>query len=152
MVVKYGIYEPKMSEDGVQVIRERAAAIIIENGALLVIHRIKNGREYYILPGGGIESGETVEAACLREMKEETGLQVIQLYPVFAYNNHGNSETYFRVQVVTGKPILGKPEADQHSPEDQYLLEWVTYDQLSKINLLPDAAKTLCLEIMQSIL
>jgi 8-oxo-dGTP diphosphatase len=141
-----------MSETGVQFRRGRAAAIIIENKSLLVIHRIKNGREYYILPGGGIESNENIEAACIREVKEETGLHVTQLSPIFAYNNQGNSETYFRVQVISGTPILGKPEVDQHSPEDQYLLEWIAYDQLSKINLLPDAAKTLCLEIMQSIL
>jgi 8-oxo-dGTP diphosphatase len=138
-----------MSETGVQFRRGRAAAIIIENKALLVIHRIIKGREYYILPGGGIESNESIEAACIREVKEETGLQVTQLSPVFEYNNQGNLESYFRVLVLPGLPILGKPESDQHSPSDQYLLEWVTYEQLREIDLLPEAAKTICLDILK---
>jgi len=130
-------------------VRNRAAAIIIQNGSLLVIRRIRNGRVYFILPGGGIEPGENIIAACIREVKEETGLEVTHLTDIFSYNNEGNTETYFRVQVIPRQPILGKPEVDKQTPEDQYVLEWIDFDKLTKINLYPEAAKNICLDILK---
>ncbi len=54
----------------------RAAAIILKEAKILLIHRFFNGKEYYVFPGGGVESGETPEEAAIREMKEETSLDV----------------------------------------------------------------------------
>jgi 8-oxo-dGTP diphosphatase len=52
-------------------------SILIEDGNVLLV---KRGREPFIgewaLPGGRIEEGETAEACTVREMKEETGLDV----------------------------------------------------------------------------
>jgi len=52
-------------------------AIIPYQGKIVVIRR-KNEpfKGYYALPGGIVEYGETVEEAVLREVKEETGLDV----------------------------------------------------------------------------
>jgi ADP-ribose pyrophosphatase YjhB (NUDIX family) len=52
-------------------------AIVRHNRILLIRHQEhKSGRSYWILPGGGIEPGET-EADCVRrELKEETDLDV----------------------------------------------------------------------------
>jgi 8-oxo-dGTP diphosphatase len=51
-------------------------AIIPYAGKIVLIKR-KNEpyRNYYALPGGIVEYGETVESAVLREVKEETGLE-----------------------------------------------------------------------------
>lgn len=38
-------------------------------------HR-KNKREYYLLPGGGLEAGETMKDALIREWKEELSLTI----------------------------------------------------------------------------
>jgi len=54
----------------------RSVSILIEKEKVFLIHRQKEGCEYYVLPGGSIEEGETPEAACIREAKEETSLQV----------------------------------------------------------------------------
>ncbi len=56
--------------------QERACAIVIEEGCILLMHRLKAGAEYYTVIGGKIEPGETPEQACLREVLEETGLTV----------------------------------------------------------------------------
>ena len=53
------------------------AAIIQDDKVLLIKHsEAKSGRSYWILPGGGIEPDETEEECVLREVKEETNLEV----------------------------------------------------------------------------
>ena len=52
--------------------RLRAAAIIIENGAILFA--TNDIEKYYYSIGGAVELGETAEEAVLREVKEETGI------------------------------------------------------------------------------
>ena len=57
--------------------RHRAAIFVLDDkGNVLLFHRHKLGEEYYAVPGGGVESGETPEQAAVRELKEETGLDV----------------------------------------------------------------------------
>lgn len=54
-----------------------AAAVVVDNGrVLLVRRRVKEGSLSWQLPAGGVEDGETVEQAAVRETKEETGLTV----------------------------------------------------------------------------
>jgi 8-oxo-dGTP diphosphatase len=43
---------------------------------LLAIREHGTGREFWVIPGGGIEPGESAEDCIRREMKEETGLEV----------------------------------------------------------------------------
>ena len=56
---------------------QRVEVIIIEKGKILLVHRIKKGKEYYVVPSGGIEKGENIGQAAVREVKEETGLDVV---------------------------------------------------------------------------
>ena len=51
---------------------------VSQNQVLLVQHRDPVTNEiYWLLPGGAIESGETPEEAAVREVKEETGIDVV---------------------------------------------------------------------------
>lgn len=56
-----------------------AARIIVENeeGEILFIERIDNGK--LGIPAGGLEDDETIEACIIREVKEETGLEILSL-------------------------------------------------------------------------
>lgn len=60
-----------------------ARAIIIEDGKLLVMHRNKYGSQYYTLVGGRVNDSETLEQGLKREVKEETGLDVVDSRLVF---------------------------------------------------------------------
>lgn len=54
-------------------VRVRLGAVVhVDDKILLVRHR-KDGRSYWLLPGGGLEVGERVEAGLIRELAEETG-------------------------------------------------------------------------------
>ncbi len=50
----------------------------VADDKILMIHRKRDGEVYYVVPGGGVEEGETVVEAAYRETDEETGL-VIEL-------------------------------------------------------------------------
>jgi 8-oxo-dGTP pyrophosphatase MutT (NUDIX family) len=58
------------------VLRAGASAIIFDDvrERVLLTQRTDNGR--WCLPGGGMDSGESVEETCVREVLEETGLAV----------------------------------------------------------------------------
>jgi 8-oxo-dGTP diphosphatase len=122
---------------------ERAAAIILLNNSLLLIHRYKSRREYYVFPGGHIEYGESVEQACVREVKEETGLESVTIKHVFDFNNGNRLEHYFFVQVVPGPLVLGGPESAYQSKENIFLPEWIPLSGLQNPNILPGQALTL---------
>ena len=54
--------------------RDRAQAFVCRNGKILLVEHVMRGRDFYNLPGGGLEEGETPEEAALRELQEETGV------------------------------------------------------------------------------
>ncbi len=60
--------------------------IIHDNGVVLIKRKREPFKGKYALPGGFVEYGETVEEALGREMKEETGLDVIPVKLVGVYS------------------------------------------------------------------
>ena len=52
-------------------------AIVQDDHILLIQHQQHStGRAYWVLPGGGLDGSESEEACVVREMKEETNLEV----------------------------------------------------------------------------
>ncbi|MDM8530258.1 NUDIX domain-containing protein [Anaerolineales bacterium HSG25] len=130
--------------------RHRAVAIILDkDNKILVMYRNRKGRGiYYVFPGGGIEPGETPEQACLREIKEETNLQVTLSKKLFTFENRGNLEHYFLTSHPQGQLKLGGPELLELSAENQYRLEWIPLTELSKIDIFPCEVVVLLLEYL----
>ncbi|WP_456366898.1 NUDIX domain-containing protein [Thermococcus sp.] len=60
--------------------------VIHNNGVVLIKRRNEPFKGRYALPGGFVEYGETIEEALRREMKEETGLDVIPVKLVGVYS------------------------------------------------------------------
>ncbi len=117
--------------------------IIIHNEKILLIHRIKNDKEYYVLPGGAIESGETPEEAAIREVKEETNLDVEigQLLWKFREDYNNTYGYYFIAKKFGGNLKLGGPEAKKQSKNNKYILEWTSLKKMNRITLYPEKIK-----------
>ncbi len=57
--------------------RVTSAVLVVQDGRCLLAERNKeNDRGYWVIPGGGVEFGETIQDAAIREIKEETNLDV----------------------------------------------------------------------------
>jgi ADP-ribose pyrophosphatase YjhB (NUDIX family) len=54
--------------------RVRVSAILRWRGRLLLLRHEKGGEEVWLLPGGGVQGGESLLRALQRELQEETGL------------------------------------------------------------------------------
>ncbi len=54
--------------------RIRVSAILRRDSRVLLVRHEKQGREYWLLPGGGVGAGETLVAALKRELAEEVGI------------------------------------------------------------------------------
>jgi ADP-ribose pyrophosphatase YjhB (NUDIX family) len=54
--------------------RIRVAAILRWRGRILLLRHQKGPREVWLLPGGGVRTGESLVRALRRELSEETGL------------------------------------------------------------------------------
>ena len=56
--------------------RVRVTGVVVEDGRILLLNQDTDAGRSWSLPGGKLEAGETLAQALVREMKEETGLDV----------------------------------------------------------------------------
>ncbi len=77
-------------------------ALIFERGQILLAHR--RDIDWWNLPGGGMEIGETVEEAVCREVREETGLEVVVEWLIGVYSKPQKQEVVlsFRCRKIGG--------------------------------------------------
>jgi len=128
---------------------QRAAAIVIKDGKILLMHRKKNDVEYYAISGGHIENGESPEAAAIRELKEETNLDAEIDFLFLENENNGWHNYFYMAKNVRGEARFGGEELERNSEENHYELKWVDLAKLSEINLLPQEIKEKIISILQ---
>jgi 8-oxo-dGTP pyrophosphatase MutT (NUDIX family) len=116
--------------------RIRAGIVLIQNGKVALIERHRAGLDYFVFPGGGVDEGESVEQAAVREAREELGIEVAIKQKVAEIQlGQKSRQVYFLVEQTGGEFGTGIGEeftdADPHSPEEGiYVPIWMSIDQL----------------------
>ncbi len=113
------------------------AAVRSGDGRLLLIHRIDN--DFWALPGGAMDMGESVADAAVREVEEETGVKVQLTGLVGIYTDPGHVMAYddgevrqefsvcFHARVIAGEP--------QHDNTETKAAKWVDPADVPDLNI-----------------
>jgi len=117
---------PTLAVDIVIVYPDDGDVVLIERG-------VEPFKGAWALPGGGVEIGETVEQAAVREAKEETGLDVRLEYLVGVYSDPSRDPRGHTVSIVyRARPIGGELHADTDAAKviktSNYLNVFLAFD------------------------
>jgi ADP-ribose pyrophosphatase YjhB (NUDIX family) len=97
---------------------------VIQDGKILLTQR--EDFETWILPSGGVEEGESIAQAALRETKEETGLDVELTRLVGVYSRLSNMSPGYMV-LFAAQPIGGEIKCQ---PGETIAFEWFAFDKI----------------------
>lgn len=128
----------------------RGVAVVLDGERVLVIKRRRKGLEYAVLPGGGVEAGESAADATLRELHEETSLTARIGSLLWHRSDDAREATYFLMSYVRGAPMLSGDEAREHSLDNSFVLTWSTAEELDTLKLQPKAIRPLLTALMRS--
>ena len=111
--------------------RSRSVAVVVRDGKLLMERVFYFGREFFTLPGGGIEKNETPEKAVIRELKEECGVDGTIIRPLAVQYKSGGAEYSFEVSIPDNQePVPGyDPEEPADNPPLKEVL-WMELDEM----------------------
>lgn len=93
--------------------RIRVAALIRRDDEVLLVRHEKDGRSYWLLPGGGVDFGESLHEALQREMMEEVGISIdpgplALVHETIAPDGSRHVvHVVFRAAITEGVPKLG---------------------------------------------
>lgn len=113
------------------------SAYIAREGEVLLVRRARPPR-VWSLPGGLVELGETLTEAAIREVREETGLEITlerlaSVIDVIRPDAEGRIERHFVLAVFVAHMAGGKLAAGDDAAE----AEWVARDALAGRELTP---------------
>jgi ADP-ribose pyrophosphatase YjhB (NUDIX family) len=113
--------------------------LIIEYNEGIILIKRKNPPEGWALPGGFVDYGESLEAAAVREAKEETGLNVELLRQFRAYSDPKRDPRHHTITIVfiakaKGKAIAGDDAKEIGIFHKNTLPDQIAFDHRDIIN------------------
>lgn len=120
--------------------RVSARGIIIDNDKVYVMFRRKikedgSVKEYYVIPGGGMKQGETLEENVKRELKEEFSVDVDIVGYLGIDEGKDSIAHFFSCKIVKGIPMLGGEEFERCCKDNFYEIQKVKIEDLDVIDI-----------------
>lgn len=121
-------------------VRATAVAVIEKDGKVLLVKRNNEPfKNYWCLPGGHIDFGETAEEAIVREVREETGLNFKPKFLGYRDEIYPDINWHGEVLIFYGE-AKGKEAFDKKEILD---IKWVDIDEAINMKLAFEHEKTL---------
>ncbi|HUB41134.1 MAG TPA: NUDIX hydrolase [Streptosporangiaceae bacterium] len=122
--------------DGIEL---RCSAVVVRQQSVLLVHRIRDDEDDWVLPGGTPRAGESMAACARREVLEETGLHVDPSRVAFVLEvmgPGGGPRTVDMVFAATG----AVPGAEPRQQEPGLVPAFVPVAKISQLDLRPPLA------------
>jgi ADP-ribose pyrophosphatase YjhB (NUDIX family) len=127
--------------------RERAFSAIIHNSKIAMIHEIRSDREFWTLPGGGVENGETLEDTAIREAFEETNLRIKIIRYLYKDEYAGGVQYCFLAEPINENEIkVGYDPEVKTEYQTIKEAEWKKIDDVKEDKMVSVILKKLTLE------
>jgi 8-oxo-dGTP pyrophosphatase MutT (NUDIX family) len=129
-----------------------ARGVVLHDNQILLIERWREGKHYFTVPGGRIESGETIEMALVRELLEETSIVIAPVREVFTLIGDDPEHHIFLCEYVSGTPQLhadSEEFAENRLGKNRYEPKWVNLSDLPGLELAPSFTKLLILNALK---
>lgn len=110
---------------------EGCRGIVLKDSQLLISHEVHT--DFYMLPGGGMDAGETPEACCVREVCEETGYIVKPVSHFLTVNEYYRECRYVCYYFICD--IMGQSKQKLTAKERQRGLtpEWISIEKMMEL-------------------
>lgn len=113
-------------------VRVSAKAVIVEDGRVLTVRMRGRDGDYYMFPGGGHQTGETLEDTLRRECIEEIGCDVElgRVLWVRDYKEKNHDFAYLRpwfhqLEIMFECRLLGEPDMESTGDDGQFGVAWI---------------------------
>lgn len=116
----------------------RMAAVIVRDNKLLLQHRIKQDREYYVFPGGHQTTQETEAETIVREVLEELGLQILgKPQKIYEYSYKDvMTEKFFLIENIEDFSLL-LPSNPETKPGEINEPIFLSFKEAMEVDLFP---------------
>ena len=115
--------------------------IVTDNGLAVIFRRKINGndvKEYYVVPGGGVNEGEKIEDCLRRELKEELNIEAEIKDLAFKTETPDRIEYFYNCKYVSGNFTLNGEEIDRMSETNYYEPTFIKIEDLNKIDIMQE--------------
>lgn len=123
---------------------DRARALIQNKDDILLIQRDRASEIYYVLPGGHIEDGEDAKTAVVREIKEETSLNIRIIKKLEnLLDKDATTHHIYLCEYISGVPKLAtdSPELTKESGVNVYTPMWKSISEIRDLPMWPSEIK-----------
>lgn len=103
----------------------------------------------WALPGGFVDENESLEAAALRELREETGISGVGLKQLAAFGDPGRDPRGHTVTIVYGGMLPLKARVPARAGDDARSLRWFDVNRLPELAFDHEKIISHCLNMFQ---